>query len=87
MGPLLYHHLTPRFADLPAPVPRQLRAIYLRHRQANEVRLRVLAEILDRFEERDILVTVLKGPLLIDQVYHDPGLRPNGTRVLDRHFA
>ena len=76
VGPLLYHHLKPTLATLPAPVPRQLRSIYIRHRRTNEIRLRVLREILDAYEGAGIVAVVLKGPLLIDRVYGDPGLRP-----------
>ena len=78
VAPLLYHHLRPRLADLPGSVPRQLKALYARHRRANEVRLRVLREVLEVFEAAGVLATVLKGPLLIDRVYGDPGLRPMG---------
>lgn len=78
VAPLLYHHLRQRLADLPGSVPRQLKALYARHRRANEVRLRVLREVLEVFEASGVLVTVLKGPLLIDRVYGDPGLRPMG---------
>ena len=76
LGPLLYHHLRSSLVDLPPPVSRQLQALYVRHRRANEVRLTVLREVLEALEDADILPTVLKGPLLIDRVYADPGLRP-----------
>ena len=76
LGPLLYHHLKPALAGLPPPVARQLQSIYIRHKRANEIRLRVLRQVLDAFEDAGILSVVLKGPLLIDRVYGDPGLRP-----------
>ncbi len=76
LGPLLYHHLKPTIAHLAAPIPRQLQSLYVRHKRGNEIRLRVLRDVLEAFEEADILPTVLKGPLLIDRVYGDPGLRP-----------
>ena len=75
LGPLLYRHLTPS-GHLPAPVARQLWAQYAHHRRANEIRLGVLREVLEALEDAEIVATVLKGPLLIDRVYADPGLRP-----------
>lgn len=76
LAPLLYHHLNDHADALPTQASRQLRALYLRHRRGNEVRLGVLAEILEALEDIDIEPTVLKGAALGTLVYGDPGLRP-----------
>lgn len=76
LGPLLYHHLKPGLGQLAHPVARQLQGIYVRHARGNGIRLGVLADVLQMFEEAGISTTVLKGPLLIDRVYADAGLRP-----------
>jgi len=76
MGPLLYEHLKAAGVELPVPIRRQFQGVYVRHARGNEVRLRVLGEVLEAFEKARVLTTVLKGPFLIDRVYGDPGLRP-----------
>ena len=76
LGPLLYRHLKDHGEELPTQVSRQLRGLYFRHRRSNEVRLCVLAQILEAFQGIGIEPTVLKGPALITLVYGDPGLRP-----------
>ena len=76
LGPLLYRHLRDYCDGLPTQVSRQLRAVYFRHRRSNEIRLKVLSQILEGFQSIGIEPTVLKGPALISLVYEDPGLRP-----------
>ena len=65
VGPLLYRHLRAASALLPPGVQPQLQAVYIRHRRANEVRLRTLAEILDTFDAAGVQSRVLKGPALM----------------------
>jgi hypothetical protein len=76
IGPLLYTQLKNADSVVPPDASRQLRALYLRHRRANQVRLQVLAEILGALDRMGIEATVLKGPALIALVYRDPALRP-----------
>jgi hypothetical protein len=76
LGPLLYVHLRAAKAALPPTVKRELQGLYLRHRQANRVRTRVLAEVLGACSAAGIQALVLKGAALSHLVYPEPGLRP-----------
>jgi hypothetical protein len=76
MAPLLYVHLRDAGVQLPLAVRRELQGRYLRHRHANQVRTRVLREILQLYERAGIPVLVLKGGALMHLVYQEPGLRP-----------
>ncbi|MGE0703962.1 MAG: nucleotidyltransferase family protein [Vicinamibacterales bacterium] len=76
VGPLLYRHLRAASAPLPPGVQPQLQAVYIRHRRANDVRLRMLVEILDAFDAAGVQSRVLKGPALMFLVYGEPALRP-----------
>jgi hypothetical protein len=76
LGPLLYVHLKEAGVSIPQPVKRELQGLYLRHRHANQVRGRVLAELLTAFEAADIPALVLKGAALAHLLYPEPGLRP-----------
>lgn len=76
LGPLSYAHLVHAGVELPSDIRRQLLASAVRHREANRVRFRTLAEILDAFGEAGIPVIVLKGAALAHILYPSPGLRP-----------
>lgn len=76
LAPLLYVHLQQAGVEIPPAVRRDLLALTLRHRHANQVRGRVLAEILAAYEVAGIEVRVLKGMALAHLIYPEPGLRP-----------
>jgi hypothetical protein len=76
MAPLLYTHLKAARAQLPLAVRRELQGLYLRHRHANQVRTRVLREVLTAYDDAGIRALVLKGAALAHLVYPEPGLRP-----------
>lgn len=76
MAPLLYHHLQACHIDLPPNAKLQLQGLTLRHQQTNEVRLAVLANILETFVQANIPALILKGAALAELVYPLPGLRP-----------
>ncbi|MDH3375622.1 MAG: nucleotidyltransferase family protein [Gammaproteobacteria bacterium] len=76
IAPLLYHHICRAGVEIPPTNLVQLRALAVRHRHANEVRLRVLTEIIGRFGAAGIESIVLKGAALAHMIYPSPGLRP-----------
>jgi hypothetical protein len=76
MAPLLYFHLKAAGIALPLNVKRELQALYVRHRQASQVRTRVLRDILAACSAAGIRVLVLKGAALAQLVYPDSALRP-----------
>lgn len=76
LAPLVYCHLQASEARIPVDTRRQLMGLYLRHRDANRIRNRSLAEILGEFESQGIPALVLKGAALANDVYPQPGLRP-----------
>jgi hypothetical protein len=76
MAPLLYTHLKAAGVQLPLAVRRELQGLYLRHRHANQVRTRVLRDVLAAYEAAGIQALVLKGAALSHLVYPEPGLRP-----------
>ena len=78
MGPLLYHHLEVIDTPVPKNVRRILKTLFLRHRQANAVRMEYLFNVLNLFKKTGIEVLVLKGAALCQLIYSDPGLRPMG---------
>jgi hypothetical protein len=53
-----------------------LQGLYLRHRHANQVRTRVLRDVLAAYDAAGIQALVLKGAVLSHLVYPEPGLRP-----------
>jgi len=75
MAPLLYIHLKGAGATLPPVIKRELQGLYLRHRHANQVRTRVLCDILTAYQATGIPALVLKGAALAHLVYPEPGLR------------
>lgn len=76
LGPLLYVHLLAAGVPFPPAVKRELLGLYLRHRYANQVRMRVLHEILTAYDAAGIQALVLKGAALCHLIYPEPGLRP-----------
>ncbi len=76
IAPLLYTHLKAAGVQLPSSIKRELQGLYLRHRHANQVRTRVLRDVLAACEAASIPVLVLKGAALCHLVYAEPGLRP-----------
>ena len=82
LGPLIHHHLRPLGVTPPVPVGRQLLGLYLRHRDANEIRLRALDEIVAAMGAAGVPVLLLKGAALARRVYPEPGLRPMGDMDL-----
>ena len=76
LGPLLHAHVRAGVLEPPEAARRQLWALYGRHRRENAIRLRALDEALAGFSDAGLRVVVLKGPVLADLVYRDPGLRP-----------
>jgi len=75
-APLMYRHLRDAGVTVPPDVLSQFQALYVRHRRANDVRLRILGEILEAFRASGIETRVLKGPALMFLVYGNPALRP-----------
>ncbi|MGD0918933.1 MAG: nucleotidyltransferase family protein [Thermodesulfobacteriota bacterium] len=78
IAPLLYTHLREAGIQPPPPVRRALQGLYLHHRDANQLKTRVLKELLTTFDAAGVPVLVLKGGALSHLVYPEPGLRPMG---------
>jgi len=76
VAPLVYWHAKALGFEFPEDVRRGLRALYVRHRLANRIRMSVLCDILRAFEAAGIRGLVLKGAALVHLVYSDPALRP-----------
>jgi hypothetical protein len=76
LGPLAYIHLKNIDGWMPLNAQRALRALFLRHRDANAVRAQVLSEILALLANENLPVILLKGAALAFLVYPQPGLRP-----------
>ncbi len=76
LGPLIYKQSNSCDVHQLQTSTRHLRALYLRHRHAAQVRTRVLSDILAAYQEAGIDVLLLKGAALAHLVYPEPGLRP-----------
>lgn len=76
LGPLTYVRLRAAGVETPRRVERELQGLYLRHRHANGVRARALAEVLDICQAAGIRVLVVKGGALAHLLYAEPALRP-----------
>jgi len=87
MAPLVYHHLRQLDTAVPSPARLALQGLYLRHKQANETRFALLAEIVQWLEEAGISVWLLKGAALAPLVYPELALRPMGDLDLLVHPA
>lgn len=75
LGPLVYWHLKETDALMPQDARRALKALFLRHRHANQVRQQVLTEVLSLCASEDIPMLVLKGAALAFLIYPQAGLR------------
>ena len=77
LGPLAYHHLFPLCKDfIPAEVLEILRQTHLKSSENNYYRQGILLHLIEVLEENEVAVLAFKGPTIINQVYHQPGLRP-----------
>ncbi len=76
LAPLVYRHTVAANISLALPVKRELQGLSVRHRLANQVRTRILQDILTRCRSASIRVIVLKGAALSHLIYPEPGLRP-----------
>ena len=76
IAPLVYEHLKTAKINFPETAENDLKAHYLRHNHANQIRTRALVEILQSFQSADIQVLVLKGMAVAHLVYPNPRLRP-----------
>ncbi len=77
LSPLLYHHLRQcKPQILPESERIKFQLLYLRHRRSNRIRMDVLHEILQAYQEEGIDVLVLKGGALCHLIYSEPALRP-----------
>ncbi len=76
LGPLLYTYLKQAGVAVPPGAQRELQGLYLRHRHANAVKMRILSEILAAFHQAGIEARLLKGAALAWLIYPQPGLRP-----------
>jgi hypothetical protein len=61
--------------EIPPVAKLALQGLYLRHRQANQIRTQALGEILAAYETAGIKALVLKGAALAHLIYPQPGLR------------
>jgi hypothetical protein len=76
LAPLVEAHLAAAGVAMPVAVRQRLFGLAGLHREANAVRVGVLAEILDAFDAARIPVLVLKGAALGHILYASPRLRP-----------
>lgn len=76
LAPLVYTHLKQAGIQPPPDTRRQLQALYLRHRRANQIRGEELRRILGAFEASGIQAIALKGAAVSHIVYPEPALRP-----------
>jgi hypothetical protein len=76
MAPLLHTHLKAAGITPPLAVKRELQALYLRHRQAGQVQMRILRDLLAAYAAAGIQALVVKGAALAHLVYPEPALRP-----------
>jgi hypothetical protein len=75
VAPLL-HRILGTLPELPAPVAQGLQQAYLTTAQANLYLMHEFSKVLQGFNHGGVHAVVGKGPLLVEQVYHDPALRP-----------
>ena len=76
MAPLVKRNLSLAEVRLPSSVQRDLLALTLRHRLINQVRSRVLSDLVRAFHQADLPYRILKGAALAYTLYPEPGLRP-----------
>lgn len=76
VAPLVYGEIQKHDIDIPESLRQQFRALVLRHRLANTIRFRCMAEIAALLASHDIDLIVLKGAALAHLVYDEVHLRP-----------
>lgn len=76
MAPLLRKHLLEAEIDIPVSVKRSLAVLYKRHQHNAEVRLQVIENVLQIFNDNKIQSILIKGSALCTSLYADPALRP-----------
>lgn len=76
MAGLVWHALKNTDVPVPRHAIRLFQASVAQCRAANDVRFRVLGEVLEALDGSGIPSIVLKGPALVGLVYGDPALRP-----------
>jgi hypothetical protein len=76
VAPLLYVHSKAAGVQIPLSTRRELQGLYVRHRQANRIRMRLLGDVLAAYQSAGIAALILKGAALCQLVYREPGLRP-----------
>lgn len=75
VAPLLYHRLKQMGVELPGAVAEELRRTYYTNIGRNLVLYGELGKVLQRLQEKNIAVIVLKGAYLAEAVYENIGLR------------
>ena len=76
IAPLVYTHLQAAAINIPQLAENELKARYLQHSHASNIRAKVLGEILAAFQAVEIEVLLLKGMAMAHLVYPQPFLRP-----------
>jgi len=76
MSPLLYRAIKLTGLEVDLEKMRQLKALTLRHRLVNQVRGKVLEEILSAARSENLSPLVVKGAALCWLIYDEPALRP-----------
>ena len=74
--PLLYKHITSSGYSIPTQARRILQGLYLRHKRSGAIRNSTIAEILTVLQKHSIDCLLLKGIVLCNTLYREPGLRP-----------
>lgn len=85
MAPLLRKNLSESNADVPTSVLRSLNLLYKRHQKQALVRLTILEELLQLFQQHQLTPVLIKGSALCMVLYPDPALRP--MRDIDILFS
>jgi hypothetical protein len=76
LTPLLRKHLLESGSAFPGSVRRSLNILYKRHQHEAMVRTKILQEILELFQNKNLTPILIKGATLAYTVYPDPALRP-----------
>ena len=74
--PLLYKCIISSGHAIPTQARRLLQSLYLRHKRSATIRNNTIAEILTVFQKNGIDCLLLKGIVLCNTVYREPGSRP-----------
>ncbi|MGB5706765.1 MAG: nucleotidyltransferase family protein [Arenicellales bacterium] len=73
---LLHSHLQSLGIEIPDIARQQLLSLRVRHRRANQARIKAMQEIVDVLSRHQIESALLKGAALIHVLYPSPELRP-----------